>query len=223
MEIVTADGKLRKISECSNPDLFWAVRGGGGGTWGVVTQITYQTRPSTPIYNAGVSFSTDINNSTFLDMLTLWTKSAPVLEDLGVGGATILLPGSLSGILVLPSSEASWNSLETALRPVSEWLVQQNVGSITYTNYTSWYDFYMKSFWTPDTVAGSDGGGSSPSRIIPRHYYENEPERLAETLLAGLKQSMGIVIIGHAAPVKLRHGPIGTSVNPIWVYFYYLI
>jgi hypothetical protein len=32
LEVVTADGKFQKVSECSNPELFWALRGGGGST-----------------------------------------------------------------------------------------------------------------------------------------------------------------------------------------------
>jgi hypothetical protein len=31
-EVVTPDGKFQKVSECNNPELFWALRGGGGGT-----------------------------------------------------------------------------------------------------------------------------------------------------------------------------------------------
>lgn len=31
-EVVTADGKFQKVNEQNNPDLFWALRGGGGGT-----------------------------------------------------------------------------------------------------------------------------------------------------------------------------------------------
>jgi len=42
-EIVTADGKVRIANACTNPDLFWALRGGGGGSWGVVTRVTLRT------------------------------------------------------------------------------------------------------------------------------------------------------------------------------------
>jgi FAD/FMN-containing dehydrogenase len=42
-QIVTADGRIRTASSSSNPDLFWACRGGGGGHLGVVTSITYRT------------------------------------------------------------------------------------------------------------------------------------------------------------------------------------
>ena len=39
-EVVTADGKIRIANACTNSDLFWALKGGGGGSFGVVTQLT---------------------------------------------------------------------------------------------------------------------------------------------------------------------------------------
>jgi len=43
-EIVTADGSVKIVNACKNPDLFWAIKGGGGGTFGVVTKLTLRTR-----------------------------------------------------------------------------------------------------------------------------------------------------------------------------------
>ena len=43
-EIVTADGTVRTISEEQDPDLFWAIRG-GGGNFGVVTKFEYELHP----------------------------------------------------------------------------------------------------------------------------------------------------------------------------------
>jgi FAD/FMN-containing dehydrogenase len=42
-EVVTADGAVRVVNACRNPDLFWAIKGGGGGTFGVVTRVTMRT------------------------------------------------------------------------------------------------------------------------------------------------------------------------------------
>jgi FAD/FMN-containing dehydrogenase len=39
-EVVTADGKIRVANACTNPDLFWALKGGGGGSYGVVSKLT---------------------------------------------------------------------------------------------------------------------------------------------------------------------------------------
>jgi FAD/FMN-containing dehydrogenase len=42
-EVVTADGKVLIANACTNPDLFWALKGGGGGTFGVLTRMTLAT------------------------------------------------------------------------------------------------------------------------------------------------------------------------------------
>jgi len=39
-EVVTADGRVLVVNAARDPDLFWALKGGGGGTFGVVTQVT---------------------------------------------------------------------------------------------------------------------------------------------------------------------------------------
>jgi FAD/FMN-containing dehydrogenase len=44
-EIVTADGVIRTVNEAREGDLFWALKGGGGGTFGVVTRLTVATHP----------------------------------------------------------------------------------------------------------------------------------------------------------------------------------
>ncbi|KAI1102380.1 FAD-binding domain-containing protein [Jackrogersella minutella] len=45
MEVVTSDGRFVTASETSHPDLFWALRGGGGSTFGVVTSIVVKAYP----------------------------------------------------------------------------------------------------------------------------------------------------------------------------------
>ena len=54
-EVVTADGKIRIANPCTNPDLFWALKGGGGGTFGVVTRVTLRVH-ELPEYGGGAIF-----------------------------------------------------------------------------------------------------------------------------------------------------------------------
>src|SRR6202011_1571035 len=51
-EIVTADGRVRTVNSCSDPDLFWAIRGGGGGSWGVITRVTLKTHELPQFFGA---------------------------------------------------------------------------------------------------------------------------------------------------------------------------
>ncbi len=54
VELVTADGQARTVTAEREPDLFWALRGGGGG-FGVVTELEFDLVPVTRVYG-GVSF-----------------------------------------------------------------------------------------------------------------------------------------------------------------------
>ena len=54
-EVVTADGEIRIANACTNPDLFWALKGGGGGTFGVVTKVTLRVH-DLPEYGGGAIF-----------------------------------------------------------------------------------------------------------------------------------------------------------------------
>ncbi len=49
IEVVTADGVLRRVDETSDPDLFWALRG-GGGSYGIVTAIEFRLYPITEVF-----------------------------------------------------------------------------------------------------------------------------------------------------------------------------
>ena len=51
-DLVTADGQLRHVSADENPDLYWAIRG-GGGNFGVATSFTYQLHPFDPMIFGG--------------------------------------------------------------------------------------------------------------------------------------------------------------------------
>ncbi|MDQ2814333.1 MAG: FAD-dependent oxidoreductase, partial [Actinomycetota bacterium] len=77
MQIVTADGQVRTCSGSSNPDLFWACRGGGGGNFGVVTSFTYRTHPASEI----ILFFLSWPWSEAARVIAAWQSWAPHVPD----------------------------------------------------------------------------------------------------------------------------------------------
>lgn len=57
-DVVTADGQFVIASETENPDLFWALRG-GGGNFGVVTSFEYRLHPVSTVYAGPILWSLD--------------------------------------------------------------------------------------------------------------------------------------------------------------------
>ncbi|MFC0504774.1 FAD-binding oxidoreductase [Micromonospora costi] len=55
-QVVTADGELTTVSADRDPDLFWALRG-GGGSFGVVTALEFRLYPVTRVYAGAVTFA----------------------------------------------------------------------------------------------------------------------------------------------------------------------
>jgi FAD/FMN-containing dehydrogenase len=55
-EVVTADGVPRVANACQHPDLFWGLKGGGGGSLGVVTRLSLRVHPLPETFGA-VNFS----------------------------------------------------------------------------------------------------------------------------------------------------------------------
>jgi len=76
VQIVTADGRLRRASADENPELFWAVRG-GGGSFGVVVSIEIDLLPIADIYAGMLLWPAD-RTTEVAHAWARWTQSAPL-------------------------------------------------------------------------------------------------------------------------------------------------
>src|SRR5258705_8310953 len=70
-EVVTADGAVRIANACTNPDLFWGLKGGGGGSLGVVTRLTLRTR-ELPDFFGGIFATIKARSDAAFRELTAW-------------------------------------------------------------------------------------------------------------------------------------------------------
>jgi FAD/FMN-containing dehydrogenase len=84
-DIVTADGQFRRASAKDNPDLFWALRG-GGGNFGVVTSLEYRLHPVTQVLGGLVIYPLDQAR----DLLRFYRDFAATLPDEAEAYAALL-------------------------------------------------------------------------------------------------------------------------------------
>jgi FAD/FMN-containing dehydrogenase len=75
-DVVTADGKLLHASEKENPDLFWAIRG-GGGNFGVVTSFEYRLHAVGPTVLAGLIVHPFADAKAVIDGYRKFVATAP--------------------------------------------------------------------------------------------------------------------------------------------------
>jgi FAD/FMN-containing dehydrogenase len=75
IELVTADGRLRRIDHDNEPELFWAVRG-GGGNFGIVTAIEFRLFPYAKVY-AGILFFPWERSAEVLHAWHEWIETVP--------------------------------------------------------------------------------------------------------------------------------------------------
>jgi FAD/FMN-containing dehydrogenase len=116
MEVVTADGEQRSVDAHHEPDLFWALRGGGGGHLGVVTSFTMSTFAAPTITRAFLAWPF----SAAGEVVPRWLATAPT-ADRRLWSTLKLLGGATHPGGPALFMSATWtgtpSAIDTALRP----------------------------------------------------------------------------------------------------------
>jgi FAD/FMN-containing dehydrogenase len=118
-ELVLADGRVVHASATENPDLFWAIRG-GGGNFGVATSLEYTLHPVGPIIYAGVAAHPLPNGG---EVLRFFRDTCATLPDevMLVAGLQTAPDGSGAKVVGIVGSHCgSLEAGEAALRPVKQ-------------------------------------------------------------------------------------------------------
>lgn len=75
MQLVTADGAIHEVDASSDPELFWAIRG-GKGNFGIVTEMEFDLMPVTTLYAGGIFFPANAC-ADVLHSYRGWVKTLP--------------------------------------------------------------------------------------------------------------------------------------------------
>ena len=179
--IVTADGNHVVANPYQNDDLFWALRGGGGGTWGIVTSVTYKTHPSKPLSSALIFVNSTNANST-QNLLAEIIRLTPLLSKQGYGGY-----GGASArqiVLLFTSPNVTVEQNQAIFLPLFEFAASQPGLSLV-ENYTTVYQDSWSWSETISIIPGNVVGVTEVSSwLLPGDIFETDrPGDLAAELL----------------------------------------
>jgi len=147
--VVTADGELKIANELTNHDLFWALRGGGGGTFGIVVQSTIKAYPSprVTVVSWWLNTTESANDTAVYKAAAYLHAQFPALNSQGVQGFYYIYPTAIKGVFMLPGKSSFtarllWTPLLSILKSMP------GVGSVIqeYSTYPNFKEFFDATF-----------------------------------------------------------------------------
>jgi FAD/FMN-containing dehydrogenase len=172
-EIVTADGAVRLANACTHPDLFWALKGGGGGTFGVVTRVTLRTH-ELPSFFGGVSVSIKAaSDAAFRKLIDRFVAFyAKDLANRHWGEIANVRPGNRLDIqmafqgLTLEEAEAAWQPFLEGVRAASrDFIFERPVRIRVAPARHRWDPAFLRSF-APAAVRTDDRPAAPADNIF---------------------------------------------------------
>ena len=170
-EVVTADGTVRIANAVSNPDLFWALKGGGGGTFGVVTRFTLRTHELPDYFGAVYATISAVSDAAYLalveQMISFYRESLfnPHWgEQISFGaGAQVSVAMVFQG-LTQAQAEQTWAPFFdwVTARPADYTLTGPTVGAIPAQDF--WKPAFLEQF-APELIVPDNLPGA------PADYY----------------------------------------------------
>ena len=232
MEVVTPKGEVLVVNEDNHPDLFWALRGGGGSTFGVITSFTLAAHPSPTMQSVTMVAATDPKNPRADEFIAFLAGQVPSLLEEGFRGYGFLF---INGTLPVPVPGLSdrWTGLAGAFSmankktgAMAELLDRLNatilekfegtafVGSEPVQEYDSFMDYYSVNF--DNGTAG--GGAVMVSRLIGEEALTGDSDSLVEALKAatGPTGSMNFYPLAGKGVHDAKPRGGSNSVNPGW-------
>jgi FAD/FMN-containing dehydrogenase len=155
VEIVTADGEVRRANATENPDLFWGVRG-GGGNFGVVTTFEFRLHPVHTIYGGMLVYPAARAPEVLRRYRDL---AASAGDELTVFAALMTSPDGMPIVAVLSCYNGPASLAEKAIQPLRDLgPVADQVSEMTYPAIQSMLDEGFPDglhvYWRSDFLSG---------------------------------------------------------------------
>ncbi|KAL4751930.1 hypothetical protein BDW72DRAFT_212340 [Aspergillus terricola var. indicus] len=220
MEVVTPDGKFVTASFEKNQELFWALRGGGGSTFGVVTSVTVKAYPTIPVTTSTFTFTTGrkISHNNFWAGFRAYLDYFISNSDAGIYSYFFILPSDGEFTFLMQPFVAPNRTLEETDALLAPWFERLSDLGITLdantTYFDNFYDAWLASF--PLEVVEKTHVATG-SRLFPRKNFENETllDQTFEAIRASSEAGLTYIAF-NMAPTLERGGNPDNAVNPAW-------
>ncbi|KAI2716241.1 CAZyme family AA7 [Penicillium roqueforti] len=218
LEVVLANGRFVTVTKESNPDLFWALRGGGGGTYGVVTSIISRVYPKVGVTLSTFSFSTGENISvdTFFAGVRSYLERFPTHADAGTYAYFWVLPTGTDAFTFIMNPFFAVNhtvdQFNTLVKPWYDDLQELGIAiQPNTTYYDNYYDAWMAGFPLESVASPTMMTGS---RLFPRANWAT-PTSFNATF-AALRSTLtdGFALLAFNLKAELQEGFTPNSANP---------
>ncbi|KAL0058501.1 hypothetical protein AAF712_014818 [Marasmius tenuissimus] len=211
--VVTANGDHVTANAHSHPDLFWALRGGGPGTFGVVTSVTYKTQPIEPLVASAIRAnftSTEIAKSVGTEFF----KLQPKVAESQWGGYTFYRPDSFTHILYATNvtMEEINETIEPFVKHLNSTAGENNV-EVSVFPASSFYEINGKLNKPLDRPVGINV--EMASRMYTKNLYETESAKMAGEFLK-ISSSLGVGIAHVAGGAVSQVDPDSVGLHPHW-------
>ncbi|CAF1308996.1 unnamed protein product [Adineta steineri] len=209
-DVIMADGRRQTVNSCQNVDLFWALRGGGGGTFAVVLSVTLRTYPS-PSMISCIHFLKPPNNTRYASFVHHFVQLLPTLADSGWAGYFYLTMETFTLVFFLPNGNN--DIANTTINQLMNNFTDFNFKQPAYHSYPTFISFFVKILESSSATGNNVILGS---RLIPEIIIRNQPNQVADTFLQ-VKDGNGSLLIGHlVAGGKASDTTQNNSINPAW-------
>ncbi|KAI1417801.1 FAD-binding domain-containing protein [Hypoxylon sp. FL1857] len=159
-EVVTADGRHLTASATQNQDLYWALSGGGAGTYAVVLSLTTKVHPDGNTAGATLSFA-NTNPRTYWAGVAAFQKRLLTLNTIPGFATSWGLDNQAFSLNVATLTDGSQADMEAALKPFLQDLQKLNVSLTSYSTslHSRFYDHYEAYTFPPEIYATNSSLG----------------------------------------------------------------
>lgn len=185
--IVTPDGEVLTANAYQNEDIYWAIRGGGGGTFGVILSVTVKVypMPKLEVWQIDIAARNNTPSKLWWELIAQLHYLLPDLQDQGIHGYYTITGPPSSNTLSFGGALLLWGgangTFENAAKPMQKLLDGAN-DTVTYTLTPAPVTSFAELLALYPEGKGGVATSITASRLITRRTVKAKTQLLAKTL-----------------------------------------